>query len=135
MVSRTRVVVVSALHFFHQCIWPSTVLFQLSLNDGSRTVVARSHRVTGRRRKATLEISPTLAPMMDVVILTFVFVEKLRMEKEQVLKATAGLMFGTLVLALGGISPTKRTRCARGGGPRRPAVATHDKLTTRTIDA
>jgi hypothetical protein len=128
MVSRTRVVVVSALHFFHQCIWPSTVLFQLSLNDGSRTVVARSHRVTGRRRKATLEISPTLAPMMDVVILTFVFVEKLRMEKEQVLKGTASLMFGTLA-ALGGISITTRTRCARGGGPRRPAVATHDKLT------
>ncbi|KAJ8583985.1 hypothetical protein M405DRAFT_774760 [Rhizopogon salebrosus TDB-379] len=106
MVSRTRVVV-------------------LSLNDGSRTVVARSHRVTGRRRKATLEISPTLAPMMDVVILTFVFVEKLRMEKEQVLKGTASLMFGTLA-ALGGISITTRTRCTRGG---RPAVATHNRLT------
>ncbi|OAX35003.1 hypothetical protein K503DRAFT_402989 [Rhizopogon vinicolor AM-OR11-026] len=57
----------------------------LSLNDGSQTVVARSHRATlgiiGRRRKATLEISPTVAHMMDIIIMTFIYVQRIRKKK------------------------------------------------------
>ncbi|KAG0696213.1 hypothetical protein DFH29DRAFT_952080 [Suillus ampliporus] len=59
----------------------------LSRDDGSRTEVARFHRATlgiiGRKRKATLEVSPEVAHMMDTVIMTFIYVEKLRMDKEQ----------------------------------------------------
>ncbi|KAG1877641.1 hypothetical protein DFJ58DRAFT_902672 [Suillus subalutaceus] len=50
-------------------------------------VVARFHRATlgiiGRKRKAMLEVSPEVTHMMDTVIMTFIYVEKLRMDKEQ----------------------------------------------------
>ncbi|KAG1826807.1 uncharacterized protein BJ212DRAFT_1256309 [Suillus subaureus] len=58
----------------------------LSQDDESRTEVARFRRATlgivGRRRKATLEVSPEVAHMMDIVIMTFIYVEKLRKDKE-----------------------------------------------------
>ncbi|OAX35001.1 hypothetical protein K503DRAFT_402975, partial [Rhizopogon vinicolor AM-OR11-026] len=70
----------------------------LSLNDGSRTVVARSHRATlgiiGRRREATLEISPTVAHMMDIVIMTFIYVETIRMKKDRSSGNTMGGAMG-----------------------------------------
>ncbi|KAG1754297.1 hypothetical protein EDB19DRAFT_1844116 [Suillus lakei] len=62
----------------------------LSRDDGSRTEVARFHRATlgiiGKKRKATLEVSPEVAHMMDSVIMTFIYVEKLRRDKEEAAK-------------------------------------------------
>ncbi|KAG2365619.1 hypothetical protein BDR07DRAFT_1398215 [Suillus spraguei] len=59
----------------------------LSRNDGSRMEVARFHRATlgiiGKKRKAMLEVSPEMAHMMDTVIMTFVYVEQLRRDKEK----------------------------------------------------
>ncbi|OAX31352.1 hypothetical protein K503DRAFT_777665 [Rhizopogon vinicolor AM-OR11-026] len=60
----------------------------LSQNSGSQTELARSHRATlgiiGKKRKATLEVSPEVAhSMIDTVIMTFIYVEKLRMDKER----------------------------------------------------
>lgn len=61
-------------------------LWQLSLDDTSRTVIARHHRATlgiiGKRRSACLEIAPEAEHMLDLIILTFIYVEKLRMDKE-----------------------------------------------------
>ncbi|KAG1826814.1 uncharacterized protein BJ212DRAFT_6970 [Suillus subaureus] len=58
----------------------------LTRDDASRTEVARFHRATlgivGRKRKATLEVSPEVAHMMDTVIMTFIYVEKLRKDNE-----------------------------------------------------
>ncbi|KAG9308015.1 hypothetical protein JVU11DRAFT_12666 [Chiua virens] len=58
----------------------------LSLDDSSRTQIARYHRaslgIIGKRRHATLEIAPQAEHMLDLVILTFIYVEKLRMDKE-----------------------------------------------------
>lgn len=65
----------------------------LSRDDGGRTEVARFHRATlgiiGRKRKARLEVSPELAHMMDTVIMTFIYVEKLRRDKEEASKNAA----------------------------------------------
>ncbi|KAG2363701.1 hypothetical protein BDR07DRAFT_1403628 [Suillus spraguei] len=59
----------------------------LSRDDGSRMEVARFHRATlgiiGKKRKAMLEVSPEMAHMMDTVIMTFVYVEQLRRDKEK----------------------------------------------------
>ncbi|KAG2077835.1 hypothetical protein BDR04DRAFT_1064671, partial [Suillus decipiens] len=59
----------------------------LSRDDGFRMEVARFHRATlgirGRKRKAMLEVSPEVAHMMDTVIMTFIYVEKLRRDKEE----------------------------------------------------
>ena len=63
-------------------------------NGWSRSEVARSHRATlgiiGKKRKATLEVSPEAAHMMDTVITTFIYVEKLRMDKEKNSDAAVG---------------------------------------------
>jgi hypothetical protein len=49
--------------------------------------VARFHRATlgiiGKKRKAMLEVSPEVAHMMDTIIMTFIYVEKLRKDKEK----------------------------------------------------
>ncbi|KAG1885234.1 hypothetical protein F4604DRAFT_1730553 [Suillus subluteus] len=59
----------------------------LSRDDASRTEVARFHRATlgivGRKRKAMLQVSPEVAHMMDTIIMTFIYVEKLRKDKER----------------------------------------------------
>jgi len=58
----------------------------LSLDDTSKTEIARYHRATlgiiGKRRSACLEIASDAEHMLDLVVLTFIYVEKLRMEKE-----------------------------------------------------
>ncbi|KAG1847325.1 hypothetical protein DFJ58DRAFT_663385, partial [Suillus subalutaceus] len=60
---------------------------RLSRDDASRMEVARFHRATlgivGRKRKAMLEVSPEVAHMMDTIIMTFIYVEKLRKDKEK----------------------------------------------------
>ncbi|KAG1718611.1 hypothetical protein EDD22DRAFT_983527 [Suillus occidentalis] len=59
----------------------------LSRNETLRTEVARYHRATlgiiGRKREATLEVSPGVVHMMDTIIITFIYVEKLRRETER----------------------------------------------------
>ncbi|KAG1836859.1 hypothetical protein F4604DRAFT_1660508 [Suillus subluteus] len=59
----------------------------LSRDDASRTEVARFHRVTlgiiGRKRETMLEVSPEVAHMMDTIIMTFIYVEKLRKDQEE----------------------------------------------------
>ncbi|KAJ8595150.1 hypothetical protein M405DRAFT_857545 [Rhizopogon salebrosus TDB-379] len=66
----------------------------LSRNGGFHTEVARSHKATlgiiGKKRKATLEVSPEVAQMMDTVIMTFIYVEKLRMDKEEASNVSVG---------------------------------------------
>ncbi|KAG2365613.1 hypothetical protein BDR07DRAFT_1398170 [Suillus spraguei] len=63
-----------------------TTVVVLSRDDGSRMEVARFHRATlgviGKKRKAMLEVSPEVAHMMDTVIMTFIYVEKLRRDRE-----------------------------------------------------
>ena len=63
---------------------------QLSLDDLSHREVALYRRTTSRcfdilgvkSAKPCLEISPEIEHMLDLVILTFIYVEKLRMDKE-----------------------------------------------------
>ncbi|KAG1778517.1 hypothetical protein EV702DRAFT_1093804 [Suillus placidus] len=65
----------------------------LSRDDESRNEVARFHRATlgiiGRKKKATLEVSPEVVHMMDTIIMTFIYVEKLRKDKEDAAKRSA----------------------------------------------
>ncbi|OJA09036.1 hypothetical protein AZE42_09692 [Rhizopogon vesiculosus] len=66
----------------------------LSQKNRSQTELARSHRKTlgiiGRKRKVMLEVSPEVAHMIDTVIMTFIYVEKLRMDKEETNNAAGG---------------------------------------------
>jgi len=67
--------------------WDSKTSFLvLSQNDGNKTEVARSSRETlgiiGKKRKATLVVSPEAAQIMDTIIMTFIYVEKIRMDEE-----------------------------------------------------
>ncbi|KAG1850830.1 hypothetical protein DFJ58DRAFT_887049 [Suillus subalutaceus] len=69
----------------------------LSRDDASRTEVARFHRATlgiiGRKRKAMLEVSPEVAHMMDTVIMTFIYVEKLRKDKENASRSSGAVLY------------------------------------------
>ncbi|KIJ61070.1 hypothetical protein HYDPIDRAFT_177152 [Hydnomerulius pinastri MD-312] len=59
----------------------------LSLDDDSRAEVTRSHRSTlgiiGPKQQACLDVHPDVMHMLDLIVLTFVYVEKLRMDKER----------------------------------------------------
>jgi hypothetical protein len=59
---------------------------QLELNDGSKTPAARSHRSNrgfiGKARQARLEIFPGFEHLVDIFLITYVYVEKLRKERE-----------------------------------------------------
>ena len=89
-----RNVVVSVNIWFRLGCVISFVVWQLSLDDASRTEVARHHRATlgiiGKRRSASLDIAPQAERMLDLVILTFIYVEKLRMDKEKRQRRAAG---------------------------------------------
>ncbi|KAG2142860.1 uncharacterized protein EDB93DRAFT_1088505 [Suillus bovinus] len=67
----------------------------LSRDDATRTEVARFHKatlgLTGKKRKAMLEVSPEVAHMMDTVIMTFIYVEQLRKDKEEASRRVAAL--------------------------------------------
>lgn len=56
-------------------------------DDESKTEVARHHRgslgIVGPKGKPHLDIDPDVMHMLDLIILTFVYVEKLRMGKEK----------------------------------------------------
>jgi len=64
-------------------IWTST----LELDDSSKTPVARSHRsdigILGKPRQARLEIFHGFEDLVDIILITFIFVEKLRKERER----------------------------------------------------
>jgi hypothetical protein len=57
----------------------------LSRDDESRTEVARYHRSTlgiiGPKRKPRLEVNPDVEHMLDLIVLTFVYVQKIRLDK------------------------------------------------------
>ena len=60
--------------------------FQIATDDETGQEVARSHRrsygIIGSKQDPYLEIHPDLAHILDTVILTFIYVEKLRMDED-----------------------------------------------------
>jgi len=64
-------------------VWRST----LELNDGSQTPVARGHRsnigILGKPRQACLEIFPGFEHLVDIILVTYIFIEKLRKDRER----------------------------------------------------
>ncbi|KAI6101919.1 hypothetical protein F5141DRAFT_1136393 [Pisolithus sp. B1] len=60
---------------------------QLSRNDATRQELARFHRqrigIIGSRREPYLDVDLALKHMLDMVVLSFIYVEKLRMDKER----------------------------------------------------
>ena len=56
------------------------------MDDETGQEVARSHRrsygIIGSKQDPYLEIHPDLAYILDTVILTFIYVEKLRMDED-----------------------------------------------------
>ena len=63
------------------------VVSQLSLDDASRTEIAHYHRATPglivKGKSACLDIAPQAEHMLDLVILTFIYVDNLWMDKEK----------------------------------------------------
>ncbi|KZP21156.1 hypothetical protein FIBSPDRAFT_1044321 [Athelia psychrophila] len=70
-----------------------TCTSSLVLDDGSKTPVAQSHRsnsgVLGKPRQARLEIFAGFEHLVDVILVGYVFVEKLRKERECAAKSGA----------------------------------------------
>ncbi|KZP12755.1 hypothetical protein FIBSPDRAFT_835949 [Athelia psychrophila] len=66
----------------------------LVLDDGSKTPVAESHRsnagLVGKPRQARLEIFSGFEHLVDVILIGFVFVEKLRKERERAAESSGG---------------------------------------------
>jgi hypothetical protein len=62
-------------------------LLKLVLNDGSKTPVAQGHRsnigLIGKRRQARLEIYPGFEHLADILLITFIYVEKTRKDAER----------------------------------------------------
>ncbi|KAJ6606064.1 hypothetical protein DFH09DRAFT_1119210 [Mycena vulgaris] len=60
---------------------------QLRLNDEAQTLVARYRPkklgILSKARKASLEVFPTFEHMMDEIVVTFVYIERLRKTKER----------------------------------------------------
>lgn len=67
---------------------------RLSRDDTTRQELARSYRrslgIIGPRRDPFLDVDLNLMHMLDTVVLTFVYVEKLRMDKEKRAKRNHG---------------------------------------------
>ncbi|KAK7050001.1 hypothetical protein VNI00_005432 [Paramarasmius palmivorus] len=67
---------------------------ELILNDGSKTRVAKFNRksfgVIGKASPAYLEILPPGEHMVDEIFVTFIYIEKLRKEKERAAKHNGG---------------------------------------------
>jgi hypothetical protein len=62
-------------------------ILKLVLNDESKTPVARGHRsnigLIGKRRQARLEIYPGFEHLADILLITFIYVEKIRKDTER----------------------------------------------------
>ena len=80
--------------------WSSASSVSLMLNygmklvttDEKKTVVAefhRAHHIT-KRQKARLEVQPAGMGMLDYIVLTFVFAENKRRERERRAKSSGG---------------------------------------------
>lgn len=69
-------------------------IVRLSRDDATRQELARSHRrslgVIGPRRDPSLDVDPSLMHMLDMIVLTFIYVEKLRRDKEKRAKRSNG---------------------------------------------
>ena len=65
----------------------------LILDDGSKTPVAEGHRshigVFSKSRQARLVIFPGFEHLVDIILITFVYAEKLRKEREQAAQSAA----------------------------------------------
>lgn len=86
-------------------------IVRLSRDDASRQELARSHRrslgIIGPKKDPSLDVDPSLMHMLDMVVLTFIYVEKLRRDKE---KRTKRSSFGRnphRVRGLGYMCPNK----------------------------
>ena len=60
----------------------------MELNDGSNTIVSQSHRsdvglIGGGPRPAYLEIFPDFEDLVDVILVTYILVEKIRKDREK----------------------------------------------------
>lgn len=68
--------------------------WQLFLNDSSNTPVAVFHRrrlgIFRERRPASLEIFPEGQRIIDLILVTFIYVEKLRDEREKAAQSSHG---------------------------------------------
>ena len=66
---------------------------QLSQDDATRRELARSYRrcsgILRPKREPSLDMHPDLMPIIDTVVLTFVYVERLRMDKDEQRKQAA----------------------------------------------
>jgi hypothetical protein len=56
------------------------------VDDGSKTIVARFHDSTlgiiGKKRKASLEILPAGTHIIDQIVITFLYMDKLRKDSQ-----------------------------------------------------
>jgi hypothetical protein len=63
------------------------ILLKLDLNDGSKTRVAKGHRsnigIIGKPRQARLEILPGFDHLADIIVITYIYMEKLRKDQER----------------------------------------------------
>jgi hypothetical protein len=68
---------------------PMVQISKLVTMDENKTVIAKFHkaRCCFRKRKARLEVHPAGMGMLDHIILTFVFAEQKRREREQAAKS------------------------------------------------
>ncbi|KAN0087840.1 hypothetical protein V8E55_006461 [Tylopilus felleus] len=66
----------------------------LSHNDETRTELARYHRATlgiiGPKQRPYLDITPEVVHMLDMIVVTFVYIEKLHMDKERAAQRNSG---------------------------------------------
>ena len=72
----------------------SALYIQLARNDETRMELARYHRATlgiiGPKRKPYLDIHPEVVHMLDMIVVTFVYIEKLHMDKERAAQRNSG---------------------------------------------
>jgi hypothetical protein len=67
---------------------------QLILNDGTKALVANFHTksfgIIGDARPACLEILPIGEDMVDTILVTFIYIEKKRKDKERSARSSHG---------------------------------------------
>ncbi len=86
---------VSKVSGYYHVIFHTDIEIKLVLNDGSETLIAKFHiRNYGvfnraKARPAYLEILPEGEHMVDVIFFTFVYIEKIRKEKERAAQSSA----------------------------------------------
>ncbi|KAI9462956.1 hypothetical protein HD554DRAFT_2027397 [Boletus coccyginus] len=70
------------------------MLFDVVVVSTDNVEVARYHRgslgIIGPKKKPRLDVDPDVTHMLDLIILTFVYVEKLRMDKERASRNGSG---------------------------------------------